>query len=87
MTRILFFLIPLVAFAVYAWLTPPVSGMGDASELTLVLATNGVPHPTGYPLYVALGHPFVTVLHGLGADYEFKTRFNLRGDRLVVLAA
>ncbi len=62
-------LVPLVAFVIYARLCPPVSGMGDASELTLVLATNGVAHPTGYPLYVLFGHLFGTVLHALGIGW------------------
>lgn len=62
--------ITLGSFAVYAWLCPPVSGMGDASELTLVLATNGVPHPTGYPLYVAFGHAFVSLVHALGIGWS-----------------
>lgn len=58
------------AFAVYAWLIPSASGMGDASELTLVLATGGVPHPTGYPLYVLAGHPFCVALHALGIGWS-----------------
>jgi transmembrane protein TMEM260 (protein O-mannosyltransferase) len=62
-------LVPLGAFAVYAWLCPPVSGMGDASELTLVLATLGVPHPTGYPLYVVSGHAFGALLHAAGIGW------------------
>ena len=31
--------VALVSFTTYAWLTPSASGMGDASEFTLVLAT------------------------------------------------
>jgi transmembrane protein TMEM260 (protein O-mannosyltransferase) len=58
------------ACAVYAWLIPSASGMGDASELTLVLATGGVPHPTGYPLYVLTGHPFCVALHALGIGWS-----------------
>jgi len=37
--------------------------MGDAAELTLALALAGIPHPTGYPLYVLGGHLFVRALH------------------------
>jgi hypothetical protein len=55
--------IALAAFAVYALLCAPVSGMGDSSEFTLVLATNGVAHPTGYPLYTLFGHVFCVILH------------------------
>jgi len=62
--------VALGAFAVYAWLIPSASGMGDASELTLVLATGGVAHPTGYPLYVLAGHPFCLVLHAFGVGWS-----------------
>src|SRR4051794_1708302 len=44
-------------------LAPPVTGPKDAAEFTVVLAVNGAAHPTGYPLYVMLGHWFVTALH------------------------
>jgi hypothetical protein len=57
------------AFAAYALLCPTVSGMGDGSEFTLVLATNGVPHPTGYPLYTLFGHAFGTLLHAVGVSW------------------
>jgi hypothetical protein len=56
----------LVAWIVYAALCPAVSGPGDGSEFTLVLATNGVAHPTGYPLYTLFGHAFATLAHALG---------------------
>lgn len=36
---------------------------GDASELTLALALAGVPHPTGYPIYVLAGHVVTRLLH------------------------
>jgi hypothetical protein len=62
-------LVALAAFAVYAFLCPPVSGMGDASEFTLVLATGGVAHPTGYPLYTLFGHFFCVLLHALGISW------------------
>ena len=54
------------AFGIYATLAPPVSGPGDSAEFTLVLATNGVAHPTGYPLYTLLGHLFCRGLHAAG---------------------
>jgi len=57
--------VALAALAVYVLLCPPVSGPGDASEFTLVLATNGVSHPTGYPLYVLFGHLFASLLHAV----------------------
>src|SRR5512140_3207302 len=66
---LLFAAVAAAAFAIYAFITPRVSGMGDGSEFTLVLATNGVAHPTGYPLYTRLGHLFATLLHALGAAW------------------
>jgi hypothetical protein len=62
-------LVALAALAVYLPLCPPVSGVGDASEFTLVLATNGVAHPTGYPLYTLFGHLFCVLLHALGVPW------------------
>lgn len=57
--------------ALYLVLAPPVTGPKDAAEFTVVLATNGAAHPTGYPLYVMLGHFFVTLLHALGASWAY----------------
>src|SRR5207244_3711080 len=57
--------------ACYLGFAPPVSGDKDASELTLALATGGVIHPTGYPLYTILGYAFVGILHRLGASFPF----------------
>ncbi len=42
---------------------------GDASELTLALALAGMPHPTGYPIYVLAGHALTTALHALGVSW------------------
>ncbi len=56
----------LAALVLYLAFCPPVSGTGDSSEFTLVLATNGVAHPTGYPLYTLFGHFFCVLLHRLG---------------------
>lgn len=50
-------------------LTPRALGIGDPAEFTLVLAVTGVPHPTGYPLYVMLGSAVTRLLHGLGVDW------------------
>ena len=55
----------------YVLLAPQVSGDKDASEFALVLATGGVLHPTGYPLYTLLGHAFVVLLHRFGAGFVF----------------
>ncbi|MGA9116449.1 MAG: DUF2723 domain-containing protein [Bacteroidota bacterium] len=54
------------ALCLYGLWAPPVSGDKDGSEFTLVLALNGIPHPTGYPLYSLLGHLFVRGLRVLG---------------------
>jgi transmembrane protein TMEM260 (protein O-mannosyltransferase) len=59
-----------LAALVYVALCAPVSGMGDSSELTLVLATFGVAHPTGYPLYTIFGHAFCVALHALGFGWS-----------------
>lgn len=64
-------LVGLAALAMYLAFCPPVSGTGDSSEFTLVLATNGVAHPTGYPLYTLLGHVFCVLVHGMGASWPF----------------
>ena len=69
-TRLATAAVALISFTIYAWLIPSASGMGDASEFTLVLATGGVSHPTGYPLYVLLGHPFCVALHALGMGWS-----------------
>jgi hypothetical protein len=69
MTRLAPPLVALAALAVYVPMCPPVSGVGDGSEFTLVLATNGVTHPTGYPLYTLFGHLFCLLLHALGAPW------------------
>lgn len=57
------------AFALYAALAPRVAGSGDSAELSLALATGGIPHPTGYPLYTLAGHVFVTTLRMFGAGW------------------
>jgi hypothetical protein len=62
-------LVALAALALYLTYLPPVSGEGDSSEFTLVLALDGVAHPTGYPLYTLLGHGFVQILHALGVGW------------------
>jgi hypothetical protein len=64
-------LVAMVGLAVYAVLCPPASGMGDSSEFALVLATNGVAHPTGYPLYTLLGHFFSLAVHALGGSWPW----------------
>ncbi len=59
------------AAVAYLVLSPSVPGDKDASELALVLATGGVAHPTGYPLYTILGHLFVSGLRALGVGWAY----------------
>ena len=42
--------------ALYASGACPTVYVGDSGELVTAVATLGIPHPTGYPLYVLLGH-------------------------------
>jgi hypothetical protein len=60
-----------LALALYLAQVPPASGEKDGSEFTLVLATLGVAHPTGYPLYTLLGHLFASAVHALGAGWPW----------------
>ncbi len=60
-----------VALLLYLAMSPGVYGNKDASELTLVLATTGVAHPTGYPLYTLTGSLFVRLMHALGASWAW----------------
>ncbi len=46
-----------------ATMYPDLAG-GDSAELTAAIATGGVIHPPGYPLYELLGRLFVHVPHG-----------------------
>jgi len=57
----------LLAFVGYAAGAGTVSADKDSSEFTLVLASLGVAHPTGYPLHTLLGHVFVRAMQALGA--------------------
>jgi hypothetical protein len=57
--------------AVYLAWAPQVSGDGDSSEFTVVLATLGLAHPTGYAIYTVLGHGFVRALHACGANWAW----------------
>jgi tetratricopeptide (TPR) repeat protein len=48
-------LIGVLVFAVYALGACPTIYVGDSGELVTAVYLLGVPHPTGYPLYVMLG--------------------------------
>src|SRR4051812_36731846 len=52
-------LLGLAALLVYARTLYPEIAWGDSPELTAAAYQAGVPHPTGYPLYMLLGHLFV----------------------------
>lgn len=66
-----------VAFLVYAWGAARVIYVGDSGELTTAAAILGIPHPSGYPLYVLLGHlwirlvPFLTPAHAMSLFSAF----------------
>jgi hypothetical protein len=49
--------------AYVATMYPDLAG-GDSGELTAAIATGGVIHPPGYPLYALLGHAFLHVPFG-----------------------
>ncbi|MDA8020246.1 MAG: DUF2723 domain-containing protein [Thermoanaerobaculia bacterium] len=42
--------------------------VGDSGELVAAAATLGIPHPSGYPLYVLLGHLWIQLLGVVGVD-------------------
>ncbi len=49
-------------FGVYAAGACRTIYVGDSGELVTAAATLGIPHPTGYPLYVLLGKLWITLL-------------------------
>jgi tetratricopeptide (TPR) repeat protein len=59
-------------FAIYARGAAPTIFVGDSGDLATAVATMGIPHPSGYPLYVLLGKlwtlavPFGSVAFRLG---------------------
>jgi hypothetical protein len=48
----------LAALVVYVATLAPTIGFGDSPELSAAARALGVPHPTGYPLLMLLGHGF-----------------------------
>ncbi len=65
-----------VAFAVYLASLAPTIGYLDSPELSAAAITLGVPHPTGYPLFIALGHTW-TLVSGAVLDADPAWRLNL----------
>ena len=57
-TPVVGILLALVAFALYALTLAPSVMPGDYAEFQFCAAILGVPHPTGYPLYILLGKLF-----------------------------
>lgn len=55
----------------YLILAPHFTADEDAAEITMGLATGGVLHPSGYPVYTLLGYGFVSLLRALGVGYAF----------------
>lgn len=53
---VLFFLPVILLLQCYRDTAAPGAWWGDGMELTCAANSLGIPHPTGYPLYVALGH-------------------------------
>jgi len=64
-TRGAFFLV-VALFAVYACGACPTIYVGDSGELVTAVHTLGIPHPSGYPLYVMLGKAW-TILVPVGS--------------------
>ncbi len=58
-----------IAFIVYLRTMLPGVSVGDWAEMQFVPASLGVPHPTGYPLYVLLGKAFSLLPFG---SYAFR---------------
>lgn len=56
----------LAAGAVYAYGATPSIYVGDSGELVAAVGTLGIPHPSGYPLYILLGKLW-TLLCPLGS--------------------
>src|SRR5213078_1968774 len=52
-------LVGLIAFAVYLRTLAISIIWGDSPELTAAAYNLGIPHPTGYPLYMLISHAFL----------------------------
>ena len=51
-----------IAFAVYWFTLAPAVWVGDSGELIAAAHTLGIPHPTGYPLWLLLVKGFSSVV-------------------------
>jgi hypothetical protein len=78
-------LLGLAAFGVY-WRTLAVSIVwGDSAELTAAAYCAGVPHPTGYPLYMLLGHALARLVPWGSPAYRMNLLSALAGALAVAL--
>ncbi len=59
---VLAWLLAAAVFGVYLWTLCPTLYWGDCGELATAVATLGIPHPTGYPLYCLLGKAWTLLL-------------------------
>ena len=60
--QIIFSLIVLICGSTYLLTLAPDTSWGDSSEFILAVHSLGVPHPTGYPLYIILGKIFTLII-------------------------
>ncbi|MEO6456794.1 MAG: DUF2723 domain-containing protein [Chloroflexia bacterium] len=65
--------VALAAFGLYVLTLAPSVMPGDYAEFQLCAAVLGVPHPTGYPLYVLLGKLFTLLPFG---DVAYRVNFS-----------
>ncbi|MFH1610729.1 MAG: DUF2723 domain-containing protein [Patescibacteria group bacterium] len=61
-TPVWFFVIFGIALTVYMFTLCPTVYLEDSSEFVTVVETLGIPHPSGYPLYVLLGKFFSLII-------------------------
>ncbi len=62
-------LVAAATFVVYAAGACRTIYVGDSGELVTAAATLGIPHPSGYPLYVLLGKLWITLVPAASAAY------------------
>ncbi len=55
-------LVGTATFLIYAWGACRTIFVGDSGELVAAAATLGIPHPSGYPLYVLLGKLWIILV-------------------------
>ena len=78
-------LVGLAAFIVYVRTLAPSIVWGDSPELTTAAFCAGVPHPTGYPLYMILAHAFLRILPVGSIAFRMNLLSALSGSAAVAL--